>query len=69
MLNTSSLSNAEIVGMNGQNIWTSLKMKTDLKDLDRSYGACPCGQNAAAKKIFNLIQDLFCEGADNEDED
>lgn len=54
---------------NGPNTWTSRKMKTDLKDLDKVYGACPCGQNAAARKIFNLIQDLVCEGADEEEED
>lgn len=44
-------------------------MKTNLKDLERSFGACPCGQIAAVRKIFNLIQDLTCEGQDDEEED
>lgn len=44
-------------------------MKINLKDLDKVYGACPCGQNVAARKIFNLIQDLVCEGAEEEEED
>jgi len=67
--NIDFLSSAEIAVTNGPNAWTSRKMKTDLKDLDKAYGACPCGQNAAARKIFNLIQDLVCEGGDDEDED
>lgn len=69
MLNIGSLSSAETVVMNGPNTWTKTQMKTELKDKHFSFGSCPCGQNVAARKIFNLIQDLICEGADDEEED
>lgn len=44
-------------------------MKNDIKDKDFSFDSCPCGQTAATRKFFNLIQDLVCEGADDEEED
>jgi len=44
-------------------------MKTNLKDMSSNFGGCPCGQIAAARKIFNLIQDLTCEGSDEDEDD
>lgn len=58
--------NAEIVEMNGRSIWR--KMNTNLKDLEKDYDDCPCGQTAATRKFFNLIQDTFCGNRDEEDD-
>lgn len=52
--------------MNGRSIWR--KMNTNLKDLEKNYDDCPCGQTAATRKFFNLIQDTFCGNRDEEDD-
>lgn len=55
--------------MNGPSTYIKIQMKTKLKDKHFSFDSCPCGQNVAARKIFILIQDTYCEGADDEEED
>jgi len=43
-------------------------MKTSLKDIHFNYGSCPCSPIRRNKFFFILLQDLTCEG-EEQDED